>query len=139
MTLDTSTGTLCIHKMPLLLLLLLLRAVFPSPNAGRERACCTLLLQGVAVGVRRLWSCRCSARCGPTHSRTPHQRQPAGHNNNGISHLKMRRQVDTHGWSPPPISAFSYLSRLSGNTLILKKVANYQWTISQKRINSVTL
>lgn len=64
---ETSTGTLCMHRMPLPLLLLL-RAVCSTQSAGRERTCCTLLRYCATVGVLRLWSCHCSVRCDPpTH------------------------------------------------------------------------
>ena len=63
---------------------------------------------------REVWS-------SPLTHPTQH-RQPAG--DNSISHLKMRRQVSTHGWLPPAIGEFSYFPRRSGNISILKIVAN---------------
>ena len=78
---QTSISILCIicyaytSCPPLLLLLLLplllLRAVCPTSNAGRKRVCCTLLRFTVRR-FRRVWRCRCSARCCGTLTKAPH-------------------------------------------------------------------
>ena len=111
-------------------LLLLLRAARPTQNAGRERISCALpRLVGSAIGVRCLWSYRCSATCCGTLTQAPHTDISENSNNNKHHIAHQHAPTSCYITLPPRPPIDSYNIRFKSCTyiicdLILKPLQN---------------